>query len=251
MTHLGIIPARYASTRLPGKALVDLAGKPMIQHVYERAAQVFDQLIVATDDARIVAAVEAFGGQVVLTDVAHSTGTNRCLEAYQKWSLEHAPVEVIVNIQGDEPLIDAEDLRALLMLFEKQSCQFGTLVKAIETEAELENRSGCFAVISESRGEALYFSRQLIPFLRGVPRDQWLHQHRFYKHLGLYAYSPAALSRFAALAPSPLEQAESLEQNRWLEDGGRIAVAFAQKDSLSVDTPEDLAAIRALMAAAP
>lgn len=247
MKSLGIIPARYASSRLPGKPLADLVGKPMIQHVYERASSLFDHLLVATDDQRIVEAVNAFGGQVLLTDSAHPTGTNRCLEAYQLWSTTHGAVDVIVNIQGDEPLVDVGDLKALLGLFAQAECQIGTLVKAIDTEAELNNRSGCFAVISEARAEALYFSRQLMPFLRDIPRRQWLAKHRFYKHIGLYAYRPEALARFAALPLSPLEKAEALEQNRWLEDGGRIKLAFAEKESLSVDTPEDLAAVRALM----
>lgn len=241
MKVLGIIPARYQSSRLPGKPLADIEGKTMIQRVYEKALKAIDQVVVATDDERIKSTVEGFGGAVIMTSEAHSTGTNRCLEAYQKWD---GQADVIVNIQGDEPLLDPTELNHLVALFKDKHCKIGTLVKAIESQAELDNRSGCFVTISKHQ-EALYFSRQLIPFLRDLPYEEWLGAHTFYKHIGLYAYRPEALEEFASLAQSSLEQAEALEQNRWLENGGRIKVGFSLVESLSVDTPEDLEAVRA------
>lgn len=244
MKVLGIIPARYQSSRLPGKPLVDLLGKTMIQRVYEKASISLDEVIVATDDPRIEAEVQSFGGEVVMTSTAHKSGTDRCLEAYQKWSAENGSCEVIVNVQGDEPLLEPEELSLLTALFSDENTHFGTLVKAITSQEELDNRSGCFVTINQQQ-EALYFSRQLIPFLRDLPYEQWLNQHTFYKHIGLYAYRPDALERFASLPPSSLEKAEALEQNRWLENGGRIKVNFSKAaDSLSVDTPEDLEAVR-------
>lgn len=245
---LGIIPARYASSRLPGKPLALIAGKPMLQHVYERSLPAVNSLWVATDDKRIYEAVEAFGGKVLMTSKAHNSGTNRCLEAYNILKANGYSAQVVVNIQGDEPLIETSEILTLIDLFEGSApAQIGTLVKAISTQAELENTTGCFAVISKQQ-EALYFSRALIPVLRNYPKKDWLGKHTFYKHLGMYAYTPKALAKFASLPQSSLEQAESLEQNRWLENGEKIKVGFAQKEALSVDTPEDLAQVRALMA---
>tara|TARA_R110002050_G_scaffold917_4_gene6579 strand:+ start:3236 stop:3985 length:750 start_codon:yes stop_codon:yes gene_type:complete len=243
---LGIIPARYQSSRLPAKPLAIIADKPMIQHVYERALSVFDYLVVATDDQRIYDAVIAFGGKVVMTSTEHSTGTNRCLEAYEIVQKEMGDFEVIVNVQGDEPMIKASELLSLIALFSKPETEIGTLVKAIETEKELSNTSGCFVTITK-QNKALYFSRALIPVLRNIPRSEWLGKHTFYKHIGLYAYRPASLKSFALMEMSSLEIAESLEQNRWLENGGSIHVGFALEESLSVDTPEDLAEVKALM----
>lgn len=248
MKVLGIIPARYQSSRLPGKPLADIHGKPMIQWVYEKAKLGLDEVIVATDHQGIAEVVKGFGGEVVLTSDQHRSGTDRCLEAYQKWSAQKGAAEVIINIQGDEPLLDPEELLRLRDLFLDPNCDLGTLVKKIETQTELDNRSGCFVTINKLN-EALYFSRQLIPFLRDLPYEQWLGAHTFYKHIGLYAYRPEALARFAQMEMSSLEKAEALEQNRWLENGGRIKVAFSEAaDSLSVDTPEDLEAVRKTIA---
>ncbi len=247
MKVLAVIPARYQSSRLPGKPLAEIHGKSMIQRVYERTLKAMDQVVVATDDQRIVEAVQAFGGEVILTSKDHCTGTNRCLEAYQKWMAERGPVDVIVNVQGDEPLLEPSELQTLTGLFQDPDCQVGTLVKAIESQAELDNRSGCFVTISKKH-EALYFSRQLIPFIRDLDYSEWLGAHTFYKHIGLYAYRPEALEKFAHLAPSSLEKAEALEQNRWLENGGRIKVGFSEVESLSVDTPEDLAMVQKIIA---
>ncbi len=218
----------------------------MIQHVYESALSAFDYLVVATDDRRIYDAVIAFGGKVVMTSTEHSTGTNRCLEAYEIVQKEMGDFEVIVNVQGDEPMIKASELESLIALFNRPETEIGTLVKAIETEKELSNSSGCFVTITK-QNKALYFSRALIPVLRNVPRSEWLGKHIFYKHIGLYAYRPASLKSFALMEMSSLELAESLEQNRWLENGGSIHVGFALEESLSVDTPEDLAEVKALM----
>lgn len=242
MKVLGIIPARYQSSRLPGKPLVTIGDKPMIQHVYERAQQAFEHLVVATDDRRIIDAVQSFGGQAVLTGSHHQSGTDRCLEAYMK---AEGDFEVIVNIQGDEPFIEPEELKKLAALFENPETEFGTLVKAIKTQAELDNRTGCFVVLNDL-DQALYFSRTLIPHLRDIPPEEWLGKHTFYKHIGLYAYRPSALIRFAGLAPSSLEKAEALEQNRWIQAGGKIKVAFAETEAISVDTPQDLEEAREL-----
>ncbi len=247
MNVLGIIPARYQSSRLPGKPLADIHGKTMIQRVYERAKLSLKNVVIATDDPRIKEAAENFGAEVIMTAAEHSTGTNRCLEAYEKWQERHGACDVIINIQGDEPLLEPTELLDLKDLFEDKTVQIGTLVKAIESQEELDNRSGCFVVLTNNQ-EALYFSRQLIPFLRDIPYHQWLNNHTFYKHIGLYAYRPESLTEFAKLNTSSLEKAEALEQNRWLENGGRIKVAQSKFESLSVDTPEDLDAIRKIVA---
>lgn len=243
MKILGIIPARYQSSRLPAKPLADINGKSMIQRVYEKASLVLDEVLVATDDQRIEEEVLSFKGKVIMTSKDHPTGTNRCLEAYQKSGIE---ADVILNIQGDEPLLEPSELRSLAALFENPDCELGTLVKAIENQEELDNRSGCFVTITKKH-KALYFSRQLIPFLRDLPYNQWLESHTFYKHIGLYAYRPKALEKFAKLPISSLEKAEALEQNRWLENGEQIHVGFSQHESLSVDTPEDLEQVRKII----
>lgn len=227
--------------------MAEIHGKSMIQRVYERARQALEHVVIATDDQRIFEAAQAFGAEVIMTSPDHKTGTNRCLEAYQVWKSEHGDCNVIINIQGDEPLLEPDELNSLKSLFSNPETQLGTLVKAIETQTELDNRSGCFAVLNRNH-EALYFSRQLIPFLRDLPYEQWLQNHTFYKHIGLYAYRPEALESFAQMSSSSLEKAESLEQNRWLENGGKIKVGFSKHESLSVDTPEDLATIQKLIA---
>lgn len=248
MKILGIIPARYASSRLEGKALAIIAGKPMIQHVYERSLQAVDDLVVATDDQRIYNSAKAFGAKVVMTSMEHNSGTNRCLEAYEIYKAQNGAMDVIINIQGDEPMINAEEIKSIAKLFKEKSVEIGTLVKAITTQEELDNTSGCFVTINHNH-EALYFSRALIPVLRNYPRSEWLGKHTFFKHLGMYAYTPKALHKFANLKQSALEIAESLEQNRWLENGGKIKVGFAAKESLSVDTPQDLAEVKRIMEA--
>lgn len=234
-----IIPARYASTRFPGKPLALLGGKEIVQRVYERAQEVFEEVWVATDDERIAETVERFGGKVVMTSSVHKSGTDRCREAVQKTAL--CP-DVVVNIQGDEPFVHPEQLRALCLCFEDESTQIATLVKPFTPDMGLEalkNPNSPKVVVGKQQ-QALYFSRSVIPYLRGIPEEQWLSEHVFYKHIGLYAYRATTLEQIAALSQSPLEQAESLEQLRWLEAGLKIRVAVTAHETIGIDTPEDL-----------
>ena len=247
MNILGIIPARYASTRLEGKPLADIHGKPMIQHVYERASQAIKKLIVATDDQRIADAVHEFGGQAVMTSANHTTGTNRCLEAYQAYAFEHdEKIDVVLNIQGDEPMLDPRSIKKLSACFEDEDVQLATLVTAVSDPRDLQDTSVAFVVLSESNN-ALYFSRSPIPHVRSVELSQWLKHHNFYKHIGMYAYRPKALQSFASMPVSLLERAEMLEQNRWLEAGNQIRVEFTEHQGVSVDTVSDLNRVRKLM----
>lgn len=239
MKFLAIIPARYASTRFPAKPLAMLGGKPVIQRVYEQVAGVLDDAVVATDDERIYKAVEAFGGKVVMTSTEHRSGTDRCWEAYCKQGAEY---DVVVNVQGDEPFVRASQLEALKSCFENPETDIATLVKPF-TEADglaaLENPNSP-KVVLDAQSCALYFSRSVIPYLRGVERGQWLAQHTFYKHIGLYAFRTPVLKAVTALPQSPLEKAESLEQLRWLENGYKIGVGISEVETIGIDTPEDL-----------
>lgn len=252
MNFIGIIPARYASTRFPGKPLVDIGGKPMIQRVYEQAKQVLDTVLVATDDERIFNAVKAFGGEVVMTRTDHKCGTDRCLEAYDKYVLQRSglsgeagPDDVIINIQGDEPFIQPEQIRAIMSCF---PTEIATLVKpftAEDTLADLENPNTPKVEFTVDNaqctvGTARMFSRSVIPYLRGIPKEQWLAQGKHYRHIGMYAYRADILRQITALPQSPLEKAESLEQLRWLENGYQIKVAVCNTYSMGIDTPEDL-----------
>lgn len=239
MKFIGIIPARYASTRFPGKPLALLGGKPVVQRVYEQVAGVLDDAMVATDDERIEAAVRAFGGRVVMTGTHHRSGTDRCFEAYEKAG---GGADVVVNIQGDEPFIQPEQLRAVKACFDDPDTQIATLVKPF-TEADgratLENPNSPKVVV-DGRMRALYFSRSVIPYLRNVEPDEWLSRHTFYKHIGLYAYRADVLRQITALPPSALEQAESLEQLRWLQNGYTIKVGISRIETIGIDTPDDL-----------
>jgi 3-deoxy-manno-octulosonate cytidylyltransferase (CMP-KDO synthetase) len=235
---LGIIPARFASTRFPGKPLVDIRGKSMIQRVYEQASQArcLDKVVVATDDERIFRHVLGFGGEVRMTDPAHRSGTDRCAELAQM--LPEA--EIVLNIQGDEPFIQPQQIDLLVdTLLERPGFAIATLAKRIEEAEQLYNPNVVKVVFAPAQG-ALYFSRHPIPYLRGVPPEGWLAQHDFFKHIGLYGFRREALRSVAALPPSPLEEAESLEQLRWLENGWRIAVARTEWETTGIDTPEDL-----------
>ena len=234
-----IIPARYASTRFPGKPLALLGGKEIVQRVYERAQEVFDEVWVATDDERIVEAVKRFGGKVVMTSPTHTSGTDRCREAVQQTALYP---DVVVNIQGDEPFVHPEQLRALCQCFDDESTQIATLVKPFTPDMGLEalrNPNSPKVVLGQQQ-QALYFSRSVIPYLRGIAEEEWLSRHVFYKHIGLYAYRTAALEQITALPQSPLEQAESLEQLRWLEAGMKIRVGITEHETIGIDTPDDL-----------
>lgn len=239
MKFIAIIPARYASTRFPGKPLAILGGKPVIQRVYEQVAGVLDEAVVATDDERIYRAVEAFGGRVVMTSTEHRSGTDRCREAYEKVG---GGFDVVVNVQGDEPFIRREQLEALKRCFERPETQIATLVKPFSKEdglSALENPNSPKVVLNAA-GEALYFSRSVIPYLRGVEPATWLDHHTFYKHIGIYAFRSEVLREVTSLPPSSLEKAESLEQLRWLENGYRIGVGITSFETIGIDTPEDL-----------
>ena len=234
-----IIPARYASTRFPGKPLALLGGKPMIQRVYEQVAGVVEDVVVATDDERIYNAVEAFGGRVVMTSANHKSGTDRCWEAYQKQGEEF---DVVINVQGDEPFIAHSQLKAIMACFEDEATDIATLVKPFTEEdglAALENPNSP-KVVLDKQSCAIYFSRSVIPYLRGVEREQWLKTHTYYKHIGMYAFRADVLREVTSLAQSPLELAESLEQLRWLENGYKIGVGISNVETVGIDTPEDL-----------
>ncbi len=249
MRVLGLIPARYASTRFPGKPLADLGGQSMIQRVVGQAQLAgLARVVVATDDDRIADHVRAFGGEVVLTRPDHPSGTDRVAEAYT--ALADA-ADVIVNIQGDEPFIEPAQITALSECFRRDSAtEIATLIRRIDSVANLTSPH-VVKCVPDLQGRALLFSRQPLPYLRDRPLITWLDHHAYYQHLGLYAYRPAVLARLTALAPSPLEIAESLEQLRWLENGFTIHVAVTESASLGIDTPEDLAHARTLLNAPP
>ncbi len=241
MKFIGIIPARYASTRFPGKPLADMAGKPMIERVYERVKDVLDKVCVATDDARIFSAVEAFGGNVVMTSEKHQSGTDRVYEAFVKVGTGY---DVVVNIQGDEPFIHPEQIETLKACFEDERTEIATLVKPFSPDGDFETtlfNPNSPKVVVNKRGEAMYFSRSIIPYMRGKDYREWLPSHTYYKHIGLYAYRADTLKEITSLPRSPLEIAESLEQLRWLENGYRIKVGITRQETIGIDTPEDLA----------
>ncbi len=236
MKFIGIIPARYASTRFPGKPLAVLGGKPVIQRVYEQAAAVLSETYVATDDERIFDCVESFGGHAVMTRSDHQSGTDRIEEAAEKIGTD---AEVIINIQGDEPFVQKSQLETLKELFENPETQIGTLGKRFENIAAAKNPNSP-KIVCDSRGFALYFSRSVIPFIRGCEETEWMQHYPFLKHLGLYAYRREVLREITLLPPSSLEKAESLEQLRWLENGYRIRVGLTDVETVGIDTPEDL-----------
>ncbi|MBO4666157.1 MAG: 3-deoxy-manno-octulosonate cytidylyltransferase [Paludibacteraceae bacterium] len=240
MKFLGIIPVRYASTRFPGKPLALIGGKPMIQRVYEQACKALDTVVVATDDQRIFDCVRSFGGEVVMTRPDHKCGTDRCLEAVENLTGEAGLI--IINIQGDEPFIQPEQIEALKRCFDDPTTQIATLVKPFteaDTLADLENPNSPKVAIAPD-GTALLFSRSVIPYLRGIDKADWLKQGKHFKHIGMYAYRIDVLRQITQLPQTPLELAESLEQLRWLENGFRIKVAVCQTQSIGIDTPEDL-----------
>ena len=234
----GIIPARYASTRFPGKPLVDIHGKSMLQRVYEQCQKSkLVQIVVATDDERIAAHVKDFSGEVILTASTHKSGTDRIAEAADKLNLQDD--SIVVNIQGDEPFIHPEDINLLTTCFENTSTQIATLVKKIETIKTLENPNNPKVVLNANK-EALYFSRAPIPHLKDLKKEDWLNHHTFFKHIGVYGFRTAVLKEINQLPCSLLEQKEGLEQLRWLENGYRIQTAETNSESIAVDCPEDL-----------
>ncbi len=237
MKILGIIPARYASTRFPGKPLIDLGGKYMIQRVWEQAnkAYSFTKVVVATDHSGIYEAVQAFGGEVVMTEEHHSNGTERSFDAYQQLQEQY---DYIVNIQGDEPFIDPKQIDTLGRALDGE-VELATLVKKIEDQETLFNPNVMKVVFNKNK-DALYFSRQCIPHIRGKDPDSWLIHHTYYKHIGIYAYRADILAEIVKIPLSLLEKAESLEQLRWLENGYRIKVAETDIETFGIDTPEDM-----------
>jgi 3-deoxy-manno-octulosonate cytidylyltransferase (CMP-KDO synthetase) len=239
-TFIGIIPARFASTRFPGKPLADIHGKPMIQHVYERAKAVLDNVIVATDDDRIYQTVISFDGEAVMTSSEHRSGTDRCSEAlliYQ--DLKNKVFDVVINIQGDEPFVQAEQINKLMHCFQDRNTQIATLIKPIDNKEMVFDVNKPKVVINKSM-EAMYFSRSPIPFIRDVFKDNWNEHHQFYQHIGMYAYWSEVLGKITCIDPGILEKAESLEQLRWLENGFSIKTALTDHESFGIDTPEDL-----------
>ena len=236
MKFIGIIPARYASTRFPGKPLALLGGKPVIQHVYEKVAAVLETAYVATDDERIYDAVKSFGGQVVMTRTDHKSGTDRIEEAIEKIGGEW---DVVVNVQGDEPFVAKSQLDTICHCFDDPTTQIATLGKPFESMEAVQNPNSPKIVV-DNMGFAMYFSRSVIPYVRGKEESSWLTHYPFLKHLGIYAYRKDVLRQVTQLPQSSLEIAESLEQLRWLQNGFKIKVGTTDVETVGIDTPQDL-----------
>jgi len=237
MKVIGIIPARYASSRFPGKPLVDIGGKSMIQRVYEQVKNTscLHEVIVATDDDRIAEHVKSFAGNVIMTASSHQSGTDRCAEVIAKVS----GFDIVINIQGDEPFINPLQIELLASCFDKEETQIATLVKKIHTEDELFNVN-IPKVVRNIAGQAIYFSRQTIPYLRGIEQKNWLSKHNYFKHIGIYGYRTDVLKELTQLPISILEETEALEQLRWIEHGYTIQTAETEHETIAVDTQEDL-----------
>jgi 3-deoxy-manno-octulosonate cytidylyltransferase (CMP-KDO synthetase) len=239
MKTIAIIPARYASTRFPGKPLAILGGKPVIQRVYEQVTTVLDEAYVATDDERIYNKVQEFGGRVVMTSPNHKSGTDRIEEAVQKIGTD---ADIIINVQGDEPFIHPSQIEALIKCFDDPTTQIATLGKPFDNDADISllDNPNSPKIVVDNNSFALYFSRSVIPFIRGVEHNQWLGKYPFLKHLGIYAYRTQVLHEITRLPQSSLELAESLEQLRWLQNGYRIRVGTTNIETVGIDTPKDL-----------
>ena len=242
---LGIIPARYASSRFPGKPLVDIQGKSMIQRVYEQASacKKLNKVIVATDDQRIYDHVLSFGGEVVMTNENHPSGTDRCYEALQKTKTAY---DYVINIQGDEPFIDPSQINLLADLLNDVTVELATLMIPVDSHEVLFDK-GEVKIVLNQNNEALYFSRMVIPYIKGVEEKDWHKHHNYFRHAGMYAYRTDILKKITQLQPSSLEKAESLEQLRWLENGFKIKCAITHHDSHCIDTPEDIEKVLRLM----
>lgn len=239
---LGVIPARYASSRFPGKPLAMINGKSMIMRVYEQAlkSKMLNHVIVATDDERIFNHVKQSGGEVTMTSGSHVSGTSRIGEVVQKLTIEgDFPYDVIVNIQGDEPFIDPVQIDLAISLFASPDVQIGTLILKIKRNDDIFNPNVVKVVVDNS-GKALYFSRSPVPFLRGFPEKEWAGGHEFFRHIGLYAFRSDVFPSLVNLSESPAEVAESLEQLRWLHHGYRIMTALTDIETIGIDTPEEL-----------
>lgn len=246
MNVIGIIPARYNSTRFPGKPLIKIGGKTMIRRVYERCTLSLENILVATDDKRIKKEVESFGGSVTITSSDHESGTDRCCEALQSFQKSsNMDFDVVINIQGDEPFLDPVALSHLSKIFTDPEMQISTLVMKITRNKDIFDPN-LPKVVFDNNGMALYFSRTPIPYIFNTEKTKWTGVHTFFKHIGIYAFRKEILFKLTQLPPSSLEKAERLEQNRWLQNGYRINVLETEHDSISVDTPEDLQKINGL-----
>jgi 3-deoxy-manno-octulosonate cytidylyltransferase (CMP-KDO synthetase) len=247
MRFVGIIPARFASMRFPGKPLVDIGGKIMIQRVYEQVSKVLTDVYVATDDQRIFDAVLAFGGRVIMTSDKHKSGTDRCYEAYSKLT---EAFDVVINVQGDEPFIQPEQIETLKDCFKTRETEIATLAKQFTEKDGFEalNNPNSPKLVVNNCNEAMYFSRSIIPFRRGAETQDWISLNTYLKHVGIYAYRVDVLRELTQLEQSPLEIAESLEQLRWLENGFRIKVGYTDVETVGIDTPEDLEKVKVLFA---
>ena len=243
MKFIAVIPARYASTRFPGKPLALLGDKPIIERVYRQVTKVLDEAYVATDDPRIFEAVENFGGRVVMTRSDHKSGTDRIDEAVTKIG---TTADVIINVQGDEPFIQPSQIETLMQLFDDPDTQIGTIGKPFDTIEQVFNPNSP-KIVTDLKGYALYFSRSPIPYVRGVEQQEWMGHHTFLKHLGIYAYRSSVLHHITQLPQSPLEKAESLEQLRWLQNGYRIKVGLTDVETIGIDTPDDLDRAKAFL----
>ena len=244
---VGIIPARYASSRFPGKPLVLIGNKTMIQRVYDQASKIIDEVWVATDDKRIFDAVAHFGGKAIMTSADHLSGTDRCAEAIKKINEEtDKKLDIVVNIQGDEPFIKPEQIALLMKCFDDETVELATLIRKVEPGEDVFNPNQP-KVILDSKGNAIYFSRAAIPYIRDTDRGDWSKKHVFYKHIGLYAYKSETLKNITSLSRSSLEISESLEQNRWIENGYRVRTAVTSWESISIDTPDDLERAKLLL----
>ena len=244
MKILGIIPARYESTRFPGKVLADIQGKSMVQRVYEQAvkSKYLAKVVIATEDDKVIEHVKQFDGEVMLTKADHASGTDRCYEALQ---LQGEDYDYVVNIQGDEPFINPGQIDELAVLLDG-TVELATLIKKITTTDELFNLGEVKTVFNKEM-EALYFSRQPIPYYRHAAELDWLQEQDYYKHIGIYAYRADILEQISHLPVSNLEKAESLEQLRWLENGYKIKLAFTDFESICIDTKEDLEKVLATL----
>lgn len=244
MSIIGIIPARYASSRFPGKPLVEIKGKTMLQRVYEQTiqAKLLDAVIIATDDERIATHAKSFGAKVVITRADHPSGTDRCYEAYQ---LQGKKFDYLINIQGDEPFLDPEQINSLAQVCQGDM-EIGTQMIKCSSHAVLFDL-GEVKIVLNNNQEALYFSRNVIPFIKGKPENEWHTNFDYYRHVGMYAYRMDVLEKITKLKPSALEKAESLEQLRWLENGFKIKCVETTYDSHCIDTPEDIEKVLRLM----
>lgn len=237
MRVLGVIPSRYESSRFPGKPLIDLMGKSMIQRVYEgsKASSLIQEVVVATDDDRIFSHVESFGGKVVMTSENHRSGTDRCGEVIENYK----DYDIVINIQGDEPLVDVSQLEQIVQLFEDPEVQIATLAKKIDKSEDIFNPNR-IKVVLDKNANGVYFSRSPIPFTQGVEKEDWLKHSDYFRHIGIYAYRTTCLRDLVRLEPTQLEKTESLEQLRWIFNGFQIRIGLTEIETPNIDTPEDV-----------